>query len=403
MIKRNIESVLKTVADQYPVVTITGPRHSGKTTLCRHVFPQKKYVNLESLDTRQFATEDPRGFLARYPDGAILDEIQRAPDLLSYIQAIVDERQIPGMFILTGSQQFEVLNTINQSLSGRTALLKLLPLSISELKQHAASEGDGDIFNAPTYLDRLLLTGFYPRIYDRNLNPTRAMGDYFETYVERDIRQLTAIKDLALFEKFVMLCAGRIGQILNLQSLANDVGISHTTARTWLTLLEASYIIFILRPWFRNFSKRLVKSPKLYFYDVGLASFLLGLESELHVSRDPLKGNLFENLAVIEALKFRFNQGKRGNLHFYRDSKGNEVDLLIEVGPDIFPVEIKMGATVIPDYFRGIRNFTKSVTELPWGSGLIYGGDEVQIRSDVRVYPVWKIDEMLESLEGGAE
>lgn len=393
MIKRTLEPILKTLAAQYPVVTITGPRQSGKTTLCRHAFPEKKYVNMESPDTRQFATDDPRGFLAAYPDGAILDEIQRAPHLLSYIQAIVDERQIPGMFILTGSQQFEVLNTINQSLAGRTALLKLLPLSISELKDN----------HPATSIDRLLLTGFYPRIYDRNLNPTQAMGDYFETYVERDIRQLINIKDLALFEKFVKLCAGRIGQILNLQSLANDVGISHTTARTWITLLEASYIIFILHPWFRNFSKRLVKSPKLYFYDVGLASYLLGLESELHVSRDPLRGSLFENLAVIEALKFRFNQGKKSNLHFYRDSKGNEVDLLIEVGPDIFPVEIKMGATIVPDYFKGIRNFAQAVPELPWGSGLIYGGNEVQTRSGVRVYPVWKMEEMLKPLRGKAD
>lgn len=392
MIKRTIEPILKNLATQYPVVTITGPRQSGKTTLCRHAFPHKKYVNLESLDTRQFATDDPRGFLAGYPDGAILDEIQRTPHLLSYIQAIVDEHQIPGMFILTGSQQFEVLNTINQSLAGRTALLKLLPLSISELKDS----------HPITSIDKLILTGFYPRIYDHDLNPTRAMGDYFETYVERDIRQLIAIKDLAIFEKFVKLCAGRIGQILNLQSLANDVGISHTTARTWITLLEASYIIFILQPWFRNFSKRLIKSPKLYFYDVGLASYLLGLENELHVSRDPLRGNLFENLAVMETLKFRFNQGKRSNLNFYRDSKGNEVDLLIEVGPDIFPVEIKMGATVTPDYFKGIKSFTKVVPDLPWGSGLIYGGNEVQFRSGVKVYPVWDISKMLELLDGKA-
>lgn len=389
MIKRSLEPIVKTLASQYPVVTVTGPRQSGKTTLCRHAFPGKQYVNMESPDTRQFATDDPRGFLAGYPDGAILDEIQRTPHLLSYIQGIVDERQAPGMFILTGSQQFEVLNTINQSLAGRTALLKLLPLSISEIKSSYPVSS----------IDKLLLTGFYPRVYDRDLNPTQAMGDYFETYVERDIRQLVNIKDLSLFEKFVRLCAGRVGQILNLQSLANDVGISHTTARTWLTLLEASYIIFILHPWFRNFSKRLVKSPKIYFYDVGLASYLLGLESELHVSRDPLRGSLFENLAVIEALKFRFNQGKKSNLHFYRDTKGNEVDLLIEAGPDIFPVEIKMGATIVPDFFKGVKNFSQVVPTLPFGSGLIYGGNEVQIRSDVKVYPVWKMDEMLTALE----
>ncbi|MFZ3207707.1 MAG: ATP-binding protein [Geobacteraceae bacterium] len=390
MIERTIAPVLKSLAAQYPVVTVTGPRQSGKTTLCRKVFPKKEYVNLESPDTRQFALSDPRGFLARFPDGAILDEIQRAPQLLSYIQPIIDERRIASQYILTGSQQFEVLDTVNQSLAGRTALLKLLPLSMAELKSNRLLPA----------IDRLLLTGFYPRIYDQGLDPTQALGDYFETYVERDIRQLVAIKDLSLFERFVKLCAGRVGQILNLQSLGNDVGISHPTARAWLTLLEASYVVFVLQPWHGNFSKRQIKSPKLYFYDVGLASYLLGLENELHVSRDPLRGNLFENMVVMEALKYRFNKGRRNNLHFYRDSKGNEVDLLVEFGPDVFPLEIKAGATITPDYFKGLKHFAKCLPGLPWGGGLVYGGEEVQLRSDVRIYPATGIHELLQSLEG---
>ena len=388
MIERAIEPVLRGLAGKYPVVTITGPRQSGKTTLCRKVFPDMAYANLERPDTREFAATDPHGFLGSYPEGVILDEIQRAPHLLSYIQVNVDEGGIHGRFILTGSQQFEVLNTISQSLAGRTALLKLLPFSMAELGRDFL----------PSSLDRLLLTGFYPRIYDQQLDPTQTLGDYFETYVERDMRQLAAIKDLSLFEKFVRLCAGRIGQILNLQSLGNDAGVSHTTARAWLSLLEASYILFILPPWYRNISKRLIKSPKIYFYDVGLASYLLGLENERHVSRDPLRGNLFENLVIMEALKYRYNRGRKSNLSFYRDGKGNEVDMILEVGPDLFPIEIKAGATITPDYFKGLKHFMKIMPGLPWGTGLIYGGLERQMRSDTRIYPVYALEDLLNEI-----
>jgi len=389
MIDRTIEPVLKNLVTQYPVVTITGPRQSGKTTLCRKVFPQMAYENLEIPDVRQYALDDPRGFLNRHSNGVILDEIQRAPDLLSYIQGIVDERQHPGQFILTGSQQLEVLNRISQSLAGRTALLKLLPLSLAEIQVEGTSSS----------IDRLILSGFYPRIHDQHLNPTQALGDYLATYVERDVRQLAAIKDLSLFEKFVKLCAGRVGQILNLQSLANDVGVSHTTARSWISILEAGFIVFLLPPWFGNISKRLIKSPKLYFCDVGLAGYLLGLENERHVSRDPLRGHLFENIAVIEALKYRFNRGLRSNLFFYRDSGGNEVDLIMEMGPDLFPLEIKSAETVMPASLKGLRNFAGLMPELRWGSGLLYGGDDVQMRSDVRIYPLTKIHEMLAALD----
>ena len=390
MIDRTLETTLKELSTKYPVVTVTGPRQSGKTTLCRKVFPKKDYVNLENLDIRQFAIEDPRGFLRNYPEGAILDEIQRAPDLLSYIQSIVDEAKKDGLFVLTGSQQFEVSSKINQSLAGRTALLKLLPFSIEELSGHY------DISS----INRMVITGFYPRIYDKKLDPTTALGDYFETYVERDLRLLVNIKDLNLFQKFVRLCAGRVGQILNLKNLANDVGISHTTARSWLTLLEASYIIFFLQPYYSNISKRLIKSPKLYFYDIGLASYLIGLESELHASRDPLRGNLFENMVVIEALKYRLHRGKRNNLCFYRDSGGNEVDMVVTMGSNLFPVEIKAGETVTNDFFKGLKTFKKTFpANTPLSSGLIYGGESIQMRSDVMVYPVTGVHTMLESIE----
>ena len=388
MINRTIEPVFLDLALKYPVVTLTGPRQSGKTTLCRKVFTKMAYANLEIPDVRQYASSDPRGFLSAYTDGVIIDEIQRVPQLVSYIQGVVDERKTPGQFILTGSQQFEVMSTINQSLAGRTALLKLLPFSISEIRKT----------NLPESLDTMLLKGFYPRIHDQNLNPTQALGDYYETYVERDLRQLTSIRDLNIFQKFVRLCAGRIGQVVNMQSLSNDTGVSHTTAQSWISLLEASYVIFLLRPWYRNISRRLIKSPKIYFYDVGLAAYLLGMESETHVSRDPLRGNLFENLALMEAIKYRFNRGKKNTLTFYRDSRGNEVDMILESGHELFPLEVKSGATIADDYFNGLRHFSRVVGKAPHGAGLIYSGQEIQRRSDVSIYPITAMDEMFNKL-----
>jgi len=391
MIPRTLEPKLKELASQYPVVTVTGPRQSGKTTLCRAAFPNKPYVNLERPDIREFAISDARGFLASHADGAILDEIQRVPQLLSYLQVLVDERNEAGLFILTGSQQFEVMTNITQSLAGRTALLKLLPLSMEEL---AAAD-------ASTNADSILLNGFYPRIYDAKLNPSQALGDYLETYVERDIRQLVAIKDLTLFERFLRLCAGRVGQLVNLLSLGNDVGISHTTARSWLTLLEASYVVFQLPPWHANISKRQVKTPKLYFYDVGLASYLLGIEQESHVNRHPLRGNLFENMVIIDALKYRYHRGKRSNLYFWRDAKGNEVDLLLEYGSNIAAVEIKSGATISSDYFKGLRIFSGRLPSPPGYCALVYDGDECQHRSDVNIWRTRDISKMMLSVEGG--
>ena len=382
LIHRTIEKVLQRLAGQYPVITMTGPRQSGKTTLCRTAFAYKPYVNLEAPDIRQFARDDPRGFLSQYPDGAVLDEIQRAPDLVSYIQPLVDEDQREGRFIMTGSQQFEVSDTVNQSLAGRTALVKLLPFSLEEL-QSAIKLPD---------IDSLILHGFYPRIWDKQLDPTQALGDYFETYIERDLRQLATIKDLNLFERFIRLCAGRIGQLVNLSSLANDAGVSHTTAGNWISILEASYILFLLPPYHRNISKRLVKSPKLYFYDVGLAAFLLGIENARQISRDPLRGNLFENMVIVEALKSRLHQGKRSNLYFYRDSKGNEVDLLFANGPEIFPIEIKAGMTITREYFKGLNHIVRVFpNDIPRGMGLVYAGGQPQRRTGISVVPFFHL------------
>lgn len=379
MIERTASSLLIALARQYPVVTVTGPRQSGKTTLCRNAFPDKAYVNLEQPDVRQIASEDPRAFLRSLPDGAILDEIQRAPELLSYVQTVVDEHNAPGQYILTGSEQFEVLNRVSQSLAGRTGLLRLLPFAMEEM--------DGHYPMAPN--ERLIYSGFYPRIHDAGLNPTQALSDYFDTYVQRDVRALANLGDLNTFSRFVRLCAGRCGQLLNLSSLATDAGISHTTARTWLSLLEAGFIAFTLSPFSWNISKRLVKSPKLYFYDVGLAAFLLGIREQSQVRFHPHYGALFENMVVVEALKTFLHRGRRPNFHFYRDSEGNEIDLLIEVDGGVMPIEIKSGETLAPDFFRGLQAFARLYREPPPNAGiLVYGGTQRLERLGTSVVPI---------------
>lgn len=379
MIERNLAPTLARLAQQYPVVTLTGPRQSGKSTLARSIFPDKPYVTLEDPDIRHFATTDPRGFLAGYAAGAVLDEIQRAPELPSYLQGMVDADPRPGRFILAGSQQFELMTRVTQSLAGRTAILRLLPLTLAETQRFPAAPRSPD-------LQRTMLTGFYPRIHDIGLDPSQALADYFATYVDRDLRQLTAVHDLQRFERFVRLCAGRTGQILNLVSLGNDAGISHATARAWIDLLQTSYIIHLLPPWFANTGKRLIKSPKLYFHDVGLACWLLGLRTAEQVARDPLRGSLFENLIVMEAMKDRLNAGDSPEMYFYRDSEGNEVDLLLPVGGRMHAIEIKAGATVVPDYFKGLRTFARHHPEALAGGCVVYGGEHGQSRSDWPVH-----------------
>lgn len=366
MIKRLLERSLLRLAKSYPVVTITGPRQSGKTTLVRNVFPEKPYVNLEAPDIRQVAITDPRRFLERYPKGAVIDEVQRVPELLSFIQTIVDNSKKTGLFILTGSAQFELISNINQSLAGRTAILRLLPFSSEEISSTISTYS----------LNKILFTGSYPRIFDKNLDPTEALSFYTNTYIERDVRQLLNVKDLSQFETFLRLCAARTGQILNLSNLGNDCGINHNTASSWLSILEASYIIFRIRPHFNNYSKRLIKAPKIYFYDVGLASYLLGIEESSQIETHPLRGHLFETYIVSEILKKRFNSVKDNNLYYFRDNVGNEVDILLDYGNKVLPIEIKSGSTFSEDMLRGLNYYNKlahNFTDTPY---LIYGGTD---------------------------
>lgn len=372
MIKREIESKVLHYSKKFPVVTITGPRQSGKTTLCKALFPEKKYFSLESLDIRDEAISDPRTFLENcLKKGAVLDEVQRFPDLLSYIQGYVDEINKPGMFILTGSQNFQLLSSITQSLAGRTALATLLPFSYTELYK-----------DSNVQIKKILYSGFYPRIYDKKLNPTEALAFYISTYIERDIRSIINVKDLSKFEMFLKLCASRTGQILNMSSIANDCGINHNTAKSWLSVLETSYIIHFVKQHHKNFTKRLVKSPKLYFTDVGLASYLLDIEDQSHIENHPLKGVLFETFIVSEILKSRFNNGKRSNLYYFRDNIGNEVDLILEYGEKVLPIEIKLSKTISNDSFKGLNYYKKLNPKGIKKPTLIYGGEQSQKRSE---------------------
>ncbi|OIO91113.1 MAG: AAA family ATPase [Armatimonadetes bacterium CG2_30_59_28] len=389
MVVREMQAVLLRLAGSYPVVTVTGPRQSGKTTLCRMAFPDRDYVSLESVDQRQFATDDPRGFLAQFPKGAVLDEVQRVPDLLSYIQTTVDERNRSGQYILTGSAQFELMDSVSQSLAGRTALLRLLPFTLEE-----AYLGR----DCPE-IDSLLWRGFYPRIHDHNLNPSEALSFYFDTYVERDLRSLLNVRDLSQFERFVQLCAGRTGQILNLTGLGSDCGVTHNTARAWLSVLETSYLVYLLKPHARNLGRRLVRSPKLYFVDVGLATFLLGVEEPSQLTRHPLRGALFETFVVSEMLKQRFNRGLRSNLFFFRDSAGHEVDLLLESGQAVYLIEIKAGQTVASDFFRGLNFYRSLNSDSVAGMGVLYGGERCHTRQDTDVFGCRDIPSLYQSSE----
>ena len=381
MIKRHIERKLREWAQQYPVLTVTGPRQSGKTTLCRSMFGDRTYLSLEELDTRAFARTDPRGFLAEIPHGAVLDEIQHAPDLVSYIQTLVDENQDPGQFILTGSRQFEMMEKVSQSLAGRTAVARLLPFAFGEIHRE----------NADLSIDQMLYTGFYPRIHDKGLDPTEALSFYVSTYVERDVRQILAVTDIDRFETFLQLCAGRTGQLVNMQSIGNECGITHNTVKSWLSVLQASGIIKLLRPWYANVSKRMVKSPKLYFLDTGLVCFLLGIRGPGHLVGHPLRGAIFETFVVAEAYKQHANAGVPDQLWFCQDSNKNEVDLLTGIPSAFGATEIKSGMTVSTDFFKGL-----SALETHLGGfrsrTIVYGGEKAMTRQGVGIVPWKKID-----------
>ena len=364
MFKREIEAELISLARSYPVVTVLGPRQSGKTTLVRSLFVDKPYVNLEELDNRRFAVDDPRGFLQKFPQGAVLDEIQRAPSLLSYIQAIVDEKDLKGMVVLTGSHQIELHEAVSQSLAGRTASLTLLPMNLKEIQAAGFS----------VTLDDWMLKGGYPRIYKDLLDPTKAYRNYFQTYVERDLRQQIAVKDLLQFERFVGILAGRVGQILNMEEVGSEIGLSSHTVKQWISVLEASFIVSRLPPYFENIGKRLIKSPKLYFNDVGLACYLLGIETQAQLSRDPLRGNLFENAIYLELKKHQFNTGSDANLYYYRDQQKNEVDFIFKKGRQLVPVEVKSSQTYHYDFINNIRFFQSIVKDKAPIGFLIYAG-----------------------------
>jgi hypothetical protein len=376
MIPRAAVTTLQALAKGFPVIALTGPRQSGKTTLARAIFADRAYVTLEDPEERDFAIRDARGFLARFPDGAILDEAQRCPDLFSYLQGMVDSRRRMGDFILTGSQQFGLLSKITQSLAGRVGLVQLLPLSMSEL---------GLAGQTPSTLEELMWRGGYPALYDRPLAPEHWFPNYAITYLERDVRQILDVKDLDLFQRFIKLCAARTGQLLNLSSLAADCGISHVTAREWLSVLVASYLIFLLPPYHRNFGKRIVKTPKLYFLDVGFAAWLIGVRDANALSTHAQRGALFETLVVSEFVKQRYNSGFPADLYFWRDNTGHEVDLLFEISGKLQAIEIKSGATFANDWPQAVRKWLSFAKDAALPPQIIYGGEETYQRESLQV------------------
>lgn len=368
MYKRLLINTLKDLFKKYPVITLLGPRQAGKTTLVRLAFPKKPYVNLEDLDNRTLATEDPKSFMEAYPEGAIFDEIQRVPHLLSFIQVYVDEQNKKGVYVLTGSHQPALHSAVSQSLAGRTSILRLLPLSLEEMRESKIEES----------IDQIILKGGYPKIHKEKLPLDNAFSSYFQTYVERDVRQVLQIKELMQFERFIKLIASRVGQLVNYASLASDVGVSATTIKEWVSVLEATYILVRLEPYFENFGKRVIKSPKLYFSDTGLACYLLGIETAEQLRKDTLYGNLFENFVILELMKARYNRGLEPRFYFYRDTSGKEVDLLLQRGSQLTPIEIKSSRTFSSSFLKGLKHFQAQAPGKVKGGAIIYGGDKTQ-------------------------
>lgn len=374
MIGRELQSSLIKDAKKAPVIAILGPRQSGKTTLARSTFDRHNYVSLEDYDMREFATRDARGFLSTYAHdpGIILDEIQHVPTLLSYIQTSVDLERKPGFYIITGSQNFLVMEAVTQTLAGRVSFHTLLPLSLAELSHEKL---------LPSSSSQAILNGFYPSIYAHKYNPVEWYADYIISYVERDVRTISQVSDLATFTRFIKMCAGRIGQLVNLTSLGNDCGVSYNTIKKWLSILEASYIIFPLQPHFQNFSKRLIQTPKIYFYDTGLACSLLGIETEQQLATHYLRGGLFESMVIADLYKSFCNNDLIPRLYFWRDQTGNEIDCIIERAGSLFPIEIKAGMTINSDFFDGLAYWNKLADAKPEHGFLVYGGTENQTRS----------------------
>lgn len=380
MIERNITAKLNLLATKFPIVTLTGARQCGKSTLLKSCFPSYRYVSLEDIDIRQMALEDPRGFLMNFGSKTIIDEVQYAPNLFSYIQTKVDEENNVGMYILSGSQNFLLMQQISQSLAGRTAILKLAPFSISELKKASL---------LPEDINNWIFTGGYPRIYDMNIHPSDFYPNYIQTYIERDVRQLKELANLSKFIRFLKLCAARVGQLLNVSALANESEITVPTANSWLSVLETSYVVYLLKPYFNNYNKRLVKSPKLYFYDTGLASSLLGLDDVSQLSTHYLRGGLFENMVISEYLKNSYAEGKEPQMYFWRDSNQNEVDLLIERSGDLYAVEIKSSATINNNHFKGLNKF-QSISGIDRNNMIVVYGGNTDYKTKDGSYVSWR-------------
>jgi len=379
MIERTLSDKLTALSQKFQVITLTGPRQSGKTTLVKAAFPSLPYVSLEEPDIRQIALTDPRGFLSNYNGGAILDEVQHTPELFSYIQSIVDSNR-NAQFVLTGSSNFLLMEKISQTLAGRTVILHLLPFSLTELKigNYTFDQYESLIFN-----------GQYPRIYDRDLHPSDFYPSYIQTYVERDVRMIKNIGDINSFIQFIQLCAGRTGQLINYTSLANDAGISPNTAKAWISILETSYIVYRMQPYHKNFNKRLVKSPKLYFYDTGVACSLLGIRNENQVGTHFLKGALFENLIINEFIKYKFNRGQRRYPYFWQDSRGKEIDCLLVDGENITPIEIKSGKTISNSYFDNLK-YWYQLTGMSEDHGYVVYGGEQSLQTSTGSFISWK-------------
>ncbi|MEM8899993.1 MAG: ATP-binding protein [Bacteroidota bacterium] len=380
MIQRILATKVLQQAAKMPVLTVTGPRQSGKSTLVKQAFPDYTYVNLEKPEVRKFARQDPNGFLSQYGSRVIIDEVQYVPDLPSYIQVLVDEDDQAGRFILTGSQNLLLMQQVSQSLAGRTAMFTLLPFSVQELKDSP--------YKSEQFED-YVVKGFYPRIYDKNLNPTEWLMDYVLNYVERDVRQLINLPDADTFSQFVSICAGRIGQTVNFSEVGALIGVSYQTVKRWLSILKTSYLVYTLRPYHKNYNKRIVKAPKLYFYDTGLACALLNIKTPEEYHLHFAKGALFENFIINEVQKRYYNLGKRPNLYFWRTQSGHEVDLIIDEGTEIYPVEIKAGRTIHTQFFKGLNFFSRQGANSLNKTFLIYGGDDFQHRTYATVLG-WK-------------
>ena len=383
MIPRQLTARASELLQKYPIITITGPRQSGKTTLAKMLRPDFRYVTLESLTEREFAQRDPKGFLETYQNGVILDEVQYVPDLFSYLQVVTDERQRTGEYILTGSQNFLMMESITQSLAGRVAVFNLLPFSWQELKNTQY---------APVAWESYLIHGSYPRPLVQDIDPVGFYDSYLQTYIERDVRQVKNILNLGLFQRFIQLLAGRVGQLFNQQSLGVELGVDNKTVNAWLTVLETSFIAYRLQPYYQNFSKRIVKTPKVYFYDTGLAAYLLGIRSEDDLRVHFARGLLFENLMINELTKNWLNRGQRPPFYFWSDQSNHEIDLLIDRGTSLTAVEIKSSKTIQPDFFRGLQYFDSLAPKADLT--LLYGGDHPQQRTGIRVLTINELAEL---------